>query len=113
MDLSKVEIVINWNLPTNEAEVRSFVGLVGYYRWFIDEFSKIVTPLALLIQKGVPFIQNYECGESFMESKCRLTSVSVLILPDNTRRFQVYHDASYIGLGCILMQHGRVVTYGS
>lgn len=56
MDLSKVETVINWNLPTNEAEVRSFVGLVGYYRWFIDEFSKIVTPLALLIQKGVPFI---------------------------------------------------------
>ncbi|XP_021889588.1 uncharacterized protein LOC110808405 [Carica papaya] len=114
VDPSKVEIVINWNLPTNVVEVHSFLGFASYYWQFIDGFSKIDALLTSLTKKGEPFIWDYECDEIFTEFlKYHLTSVPVLILSKNIRRFQVYYDASHMGLGCVSIQHSWVVTYGS
>nr|KYP38001.1 Transposon Ty3-G Gag-Pol polyprotein [Cajanus cajan] len=87
----------------------SFVGLAGYYRQFIEGFSKIVAPLTQLTRKEQPFI----CERSFEELKRRLTTSPVLVLPDSGEPFDVYCDASHQGLGCVLMQHGKMVAYAS
>ena len=94
-------------------EVRSFLGLVGYYRRFIEGFSKIARPLHGLTRKGVKFEWIDRCEESFQTLKERLTSAHVLTLPGGNEGFEVYSDASHQGLGCVLMQHKRVVAYAS
>ncbi|RVW68673.1 Retrovirus-related Pol polyprotein from transposon 17.6 [Vitis vinifera] len=90
-----------------------FLGLAGYYRRFIEGFSKIALPLTKLTQKGVKFewSDDYEC--SFQELKNRLVSAPILTIPSGSGGFVVYSDASHQGLGCVLMQHGRVVAYAS
>ena len=94
-------------------EVRSFLGLAGYYRRFIEGFSKIVGPLHCLTRKGVKFEWTDRCEGSFQTLKEKLTSAPVLTLPEGNEGFEVYSDASYQGLGCVLMQHKRVVAYAS
>ena len=94
-------------------EIRSFLGLAGYYRRFIEGFSTITSPLTKLTHKEVRFVWSEECDASFRELKERLTSAPVLALPLGTKRFVVYSDASKRGLGCVLMQHGRVIAYAS
>jgi hypothetical protein len=94
-------------------EIRSFLGLAGYYRRFIEGFSTITSPLTKLTRKEVRFVWSEECDASFRELKERLTSAPVLALPLGTERFVVYSDASKRGLGCVLMQHGRVIAYAS
>nr|ABA94346.1 retrotransposon protein, putative, Ty3-gypsy subclass [Oryza sativa Japonica Group] len=95
------------------SEIRSFLGLAGYYRRFIENFSKIARPMTQLLKKDEKFKWSAECNQSFEELKKRLVSAPVLILPDQTKDFQVYCDASRQGLGCVLMQEGRVVAYAS
>ena len=94
-------------------EIRSFVGLAGYYRRFIEGFSKIVAPLTQLTRKDQPFTWTDQCENSFQELKQKLTSAPVLVIPDTSRPFEVYCDASHQGLGCVLMQERRVVAYAS
>ena len=94
-------------------EVRSFLGLVGYYRRFIENFSKIAKPLTSLLEKNVDFIWTDERQMAFDELKKRLTTAPVLTLPDQSKRFIVYCDGSKDGLGCVLMQEGRVIAYAS
>ena len=94
-------------------EIRSFVGLAGYYRRFIEGFSKIVAPLTQLTRKDQPFAWTDRCEESFRELKQRLTSAPVLVIPDVSKPFEVYCDASHQGLGCVLMQERKVVAYAS
>jgi len=94
-------------------EIWSFLGLAGYYRRFIEGFSTIASPLTKLTRKEVRFVWSEECDASFQELKERLTSAHVLALPSGTEGFVVYNDASKRGLGCVLMQHGRVITYAS
>ena len=94
-------------------QIRSFLGMAGYYRRFIEGFSSIAKPLTLLLKKEKKFIWTPACEESFQELKKRLTSAPVLILPDIQKDFDIYCDASRQGLGCILMQEGRVVDYAS
>ncbi|GAU31786.1 hypothetical protein TSUD_22320 [Trifolium subterraneum] len=109
VDQSKVEAVLNWERPRTVTEVRSFLGLAGYYRRFILGFSEIALPLTRLTRKGVPFEWDADCEWSFVNLKEKLTSAPVLVIPDPNRKFVVYCDASNKGLGCVLMQDGAVV----
>jgi hypothetical protein len=89
--------------PTNVSEIRSFLGLAGYYRRFIQDFSKIAKPMTNLLEKNKDFEWTVECQASFQELKKCLTSTPVLVLPDLTKKFDIYCDASRQGLGCVLM----------
>jgi hypothetical protein len=87
--------------------------MAGYYRRFIEGFSKIARPMIALLAKKVEFKWTLACQESFETLKKKLTTTLILILPDVHKPFSVYCDASYIGLGCVLLQEGRVVAYSS
>jgi hypothetical protein len=113
VDQSKVEAVTNWRKPTNVGEVRSFLGLAGYYRRFIEGFSKIASPMTQLTRKGTKFVWTEKCEQSFQELKDRLVSAPVLTIPDGSEGFVIYSDASKLGIGCVLMQHGKVIAYAS
>jgi hypothetical protein len=113
VDPSKVKDVLNWMPPTNASEIRSFLGLAGYYHRFIKDFSKIAKPMTRLLEKNKDFDWTEECQVSFEELKKRLTSAPVLTLPDITKKFDIYCDASRQGLGCVMMQDGQVVSYTS
>jgi hypothetical protein len=113
VDPGKVKDVLNWMPPTTVSEIRSFLGLAGYYCRFIKDFSKIAKPMTKLLEKNKAFEWTKECQASFEELKKRLTSSSVLVLLDLTKKFDIYCDASRQGLGCVLMQEGQVVCYAS
>ncbi|CAJ2628780.1 unnamed protein product [Trifolium pratense] len=113
VDQSKVEAVLNWERPRSVTEVRSFLGLAGYYRRFIKSFSQIALPLTRLTRKDTPFVWNEECERSFRRLKEMLTQAPVLTIPDPTKSYVVFCDASAKGLGCVLMQDDRVVAYAS
>ncbi|GJS32074.1 putative reverse transcriptase domain-containing protein [Tanacetum coccineum] len=113
MDPSKVEAITKWPRPTTVTEVRSFLGLAGYYRRFVEGFSRLALPLTQLMRKGEKFVWTDERQESFEELKRRLVSAPILTLPSGSGGFQIYSDASKKGLGCVLMQHGKVITYAS
>ena len=99
--------------PKSVFEICSFLRLAGYYRRFIEDFSRIAAPMTRLTRKEVKFDWDDRCEEAFQELKRRLTSAPVLIVPDRGQWYTVYCDASRAGLGCVLMQSGRVVAYGS
>jgi hypothetical protein len=113
VDLSKVKDVLNWMPPTTASEIRSFLGLAGYYRRFIKDFSKIAKTMMKLLEKNKAFEWIVECQASFEELRKQLTSAPVLVLPDLTKKFDIYCDASRQGLGCVLMQEGQIVCYAS
>ncbi|WVZ57271.1 hypothetical protein U9M48_007676 [Paspalum notatum var. saurae] len=113
IDPSKIKAVQDWVAPRNVSEIRSFLGLAGYYRRFVKNFSKIAQPLSKLLSKGATFEWTNKCRLSFEELKKRLTTAPILIMPDVQKPFTVYCDASRQGLGCVLMQEGHVVAYAS
>lgn len=113
VDPSKVEAVMNWKQPTTVTEIRSFLDLAGYYRRFIQDFSSITSAMTKLTRKGVPFVWTTECEEAFNKLKTRLTTGPVLTTPSSEGGLVIYSDASHQGLGCVLMQDGKVVAYGS
>ncbi|CAJ2645092.1 unnamed protein product [Trifolium pratense] len=113
VDPAKVDAVLQWGTPESVSEIRSFLGLAGYYRRFIEGFSKLALPLTQLTRKDQAFVWDVKCEESFQELKKRLTTAPVLILPDAKESFVVYCDASKMGLGGVLMQKGQVVAYAS
>ena len=90
VDPSKVETVLQWEQPKTVTEVRSFIGLAGYYRRFIEGFSKIIVPLTQLTRKDQPFAWTEACEQSFHELKRRLTTSPVLVLPNSNIPFEVY-----------------------
>ena len=104
VDPKKVRDERSWNQPQDVSDIQSFLGLAGYYRRFIEGFSKIAKPMTALLEKNAKFMWSKECQASFEELKKRLTSALVLILPDLTKSFSIYCDASWKGLGCVLMQ---------
>ncbi|KAK4392756.1 Retrovirus-related Pol polyprotein from transposon [Sesamum angolense] len=112
-DPSKVKAIIEWRVPKNATEVRSFLELVGYYRKFVEGFSIIASPLTKLLRKGVTFQWTEQCQPSFDELKKRLTSTPIWFLPPGSGGYVVYTDASKQGLGCVLMQNGKVIAYAS
>ena len=111
VDPQKIEAIVNWKPPTNVTEIRSFLGLAGYYRKFVDGFSKLATPLNKLTKKGEKFVWTEACQQSFDELKRKLTSAPVLSLSLEQDGYTVYCDASKQGLGCVLMQHENVIAY--
>ncbi|XP_073137097.1 uncharacterized protein [Henckelia pumila] len=113
VDPSKIDVVLNWTTPRNVSEIRSFLGLAGYYRRFIEGFSKIAKPMTQLTQKDRRFVWTRECETSFQTLKEKLTTAPVLALPLGSGGFVVCTDASLNGLGCVLMQHERVIAYAS
>ncbi|KAA3469695.1 DNA/RNA polymerases superfamily protein [Gossypium australe] len=113
VDPSKISAVVEWKPPRNVTEVRSFLGLAGYYRRFVKGFSMIVTPMIRLLQKDVKFEWTERCQQSFEKLKALLTEAPVLVQPEPGIEFMVYSDASMNGLGCVLMQEGKVIAYAS
>ncbi|KAL0534339.1 hypothetical protein IC582_028629 [Cucumis melo] len=113
VDPAKIEAVTGWTRPSTVSEVRSFLGLAGYYRRFVENFSRIATPLTQLTRKGAPFVWSKACEDSFQNLKQKLVTAPVLTVPDGSGSFVIYSDASKKGLGCVLMQQGKVVAYAS
>ncbi|KAA0059807.1 pol protein [Cucumis melo var. makuwa] len=113
VDPAKIKAVTGWTRPSTVSEVRSFLGLAGYYRRFVENFSRIATPLTQLTRKGAPFVWSKACEDSFQNLKQRLVTAQVLTEPDGSGSFLIYSDASKKGLGCVLMQQGKVVAYAS
>ena len=113
VDLEKVEAVMSWERPKSVFEIRSFLGLVWYYKRFIEDFSRLATPMTRLTRKEVKFDWDDRCKEAFQKLKRRLTSTPILIVPERGQGYTVYCDASRAELGFVLMQSGRVVDYGS
>jgi hypothetical protein len=113
VDPTKVQEVLDWKAPTIVHEVQSFLGLAGYYRRFILNFSKIAKPMTRLLEKDRKFEWTPECEQAFHTLRTLLTSAPVLAQPDIEKPFDVYCDASGTGLGGILMQEGRVIAYAS
>ena len=113
VDLEKVEVVMSWGRPKSVFEIRNFLGLAGYYRRFIKDFSRLAVPMTRLTRKEVRFEWSDLCEKAFQTLKRRLTSAPILIVPERGQRYTVFYDASKDGLGCVLMQSGRVVAYGS
>ncbi|KAK1682034.1 hypothetical protein QYE76_042882 [Lolium multiflorum] len=110
VDPAKIK-TCKWKAPTTCTEVRAFLGLAGYYRRFVEGFSSIARPMTQLLKKDKKFEWTDKCEESFQQLKLRLTTAPILIMPDITKPFDVYCDASKIGLGCVLMQEGKVISY--
>jgi hypothetical protein len=113
VDLEKISEILNWKQPIDVSKIRSFLGLAGYYRRFIEGFSKIVKPLTSLLEKGKEFNWDEACQKCFEELKDRLTTAPMLIMSDIHKGFDVYCDASHLGPGCVLMQEGKVIVYAS
>ncbi|GKC97842.1 putative reverse transcriptase domain-containing protein, partial [Tanacetum coccineum] len=113
VDPSKIEAVKNWKAPRTPTKVRSFLGLAGYYHRFIENFSKISKSITILTQKCKTFDWGEEQELTFQTLKDKLCNAPVLALPDGPEDFVVYCDVSGIGLGCMLMQRGKVIAYAS
>ncbi|GJW70940.1 putative reverse transcriptase domain-containing protein [Tanacetum coccineum] len=113
VDPAKIEAVKNWTSPTTPTEVRQFLGLAGYYRRFIEGFSKISKPLTKLTQKNKSYIWGEEQESAFQLLKQKLYEAPILALPEGNDNFVVYCDASLQGLGAVLMQRKKVIAYAS
>ncbi|GKB12925.1 putative reverse transcriptase domain-containing protein [Tanacetum coccineum] len=110
VDPRKIEVVNNWKAPITPSEIRSFLGLAGYYRRFITNFSKISKPLTSLAHKNQKYEWGMEQKEAFQTLKDNLCNTLILSLPDGSEYFVVYCDASNQGLRCVLMQRGESET---
>ncbi|GJV97090.1 putative reverse transcriptase domain-containing protein [Tanacetum coccineum] len=113
VDPSKIEAVKNSTSPTTPTEVRQFLGLAGYYRRFIQDFSKITKPLTKLTQKNKKYIWEKDQETAFQLLKQKLCEAPILALPEGNDDFVVYCDASLQGLGAVLMQKEKVIAYAS
>jgi hypothetical protein len=113
VDPKNVASMVNWQSLATLTEIHSFLGLAGYYRCFVQNFSSIAKPLTRLTEKGVDFEWDNDCKVSFQTLKHKLVNAPILSLSESGKCFTVYTDASRIGLGCVLMQDGKVIAYGS
>jgi hypothetical protein len=113
VDPSKVQQVMDWKPPATVHQIRSFLGLAGYYCRFIPNFSRIAKPMTELLKKGVKFAWDQKCDDAFHILRDHLTTTPVLAQPDVSKPFDIYCDASGTGLGCVLMQDNRVIAYAS
>ena len=113
VDPQKIKAVSKWPRSTTMTEIRSFLDLAGYYRRFVQYFSRIAAPMTRLTQKNAKFVWSDACENSFQLLKEKLTTAPVLTLPNGEGKFTVYCDASRVRLGCVLIRNGRVVAYAS
>ena len=113
VDPKKIEVIIEWKPPRNVTEVRSFSGFAGYYRRFVKGFSMTATPMTRLLQNNVRFEWSEKYQASFEKLKAFLTKAPVLTQSTYGKEYVIFRDASLNGLGCVLMQEGKVVAYAS
>jgi hypothetical protein len=113
IDPSKVQDVLSWKTPTSVGDIQSFLGFAGYYQRFIEGFLKISKPMTELLEKDNKFEWTPTCEASFQELKKQLMKGPILVMPDMGKPFSIYCDVLGQGLGCMLMQDGRVVAYAS
>ncbi|GJY10108.1 retrotransposon protein, putative, ty3-gypsy subclass [Tanacetum coccineum] len=113
VDPTKIKAVKDWTSPTTPTEIRQFLGLPGYYRRFIEGFSKIAKPLTELTQKNKKYIWGENQESAFQLLKQKLCEALILALPEGNNNFNVYSDASRQGLGAVLMQRETVIAYAS
>ncbi|GJS92972.1 putative reverse transcriptase domain-containing protein [Tanacetum coccineum] len=113
VDPAKIESIKDWASPKTPTEIRQFLGLAGYYRRFIEGFSKIAKTMTKLTQKGVKFDWSDKQETAFQLLKQKLCSAPILALPEGSEDFIAYCDASKKGLGAVLMQREKVISYAS
>ncbi|GJS54201.1 putative reverse transcriptase domain-containing protein [Tanacetum coccineum] len=113
VDPAKIESIKDWASPKTPTEIRQFLGLAGYYRRFIEGFSKIAKTMTKLTQKGVKFDWGDKQEAAFQLLKQKLCSAPILALPEGSEDFIAYCDASKKGLGAVLMQREKVISYAS
>ncbi|KAE8671820.1 hypothetical protein F3Y22_tig00111917pilonHSYRG00118 [Hibiscus syriacus] len=113
MDRDKIRAIEEWKVPTKVIELRSFLGLANYYRRFVKGYSKIAAPLIELLKKDMRWDWSPKCQSAFDELKLAMISEPVLVLPDHTKSFEVFTDASDVAIGGVLMQEGHPVAYES
>ncbi|GJV50144.1 putative reverse transcriptase domain-containing protein [Tanacetum coccineum] len=113
VDPAKIESIKDWASPKSPTEIRQFLGLAGYYRRFIEGFSKIAKPMTKLTQKKVKFEWGDKQEAAFQLLKQKLCSAPILALPEGSEDFIAYCDASKKGLGAVLMQREKVIAYAS
>ncbi|GJU93740.1 putative reverse transcriptase domain-containing protein [Tanacetum coccineum] len=113
VDPAKIESVKDWTSPKTPTEIHQFLGLAGYYRRFIEGFSKIAKPMTKLTQKKVKFEWGDKQEAAFQLLKQNLCSAPILALPEGSEDFIAYCDASKKGLGAMLMQREKVISYAS
>ncbi|GJW31396.1 putative reverse transcriptase domain-containing protein [Tanacetum coccineum] len=113
VDPAKIESIKDWTSPKSPTEIRQFLGLAGYYRRFIEGFSKIAKPMTKLTQKKVKFEWGDKQEAAFQLLKQKLCSAPILALPEGSEDFIAYCDASKKGLGAVLMQREKVISYAS
>jgi hypothetical protein len=109
---SKVASVLEWEAPKNVKQIIGFLGMAGYYRRFIEGFSKIARPMTKLLRKNTPFVWSEECEASFETLKEKLTTTPMSAVLETGKDYMVYCDASKNGLGCVLMQDRKVIVKG-
>ncbi|GKA45200.1 putative reverse transcriptase domain-containing protein [Tanacetum coccineum] len=110
---AKLKSIKDWTSPKSPTEIRQFLGLAGYYRRFIEGFSKIAKPMTKLTQKKVKFEWGDKQEAAFQLLKQKLCSAPILALPEGSEDFIAYCDASKKGLGAVLMQREKVISYAS
>ncbi|GJW88539.1 putative reverse transcriptase domain-containing protein [Tanacetum coccineum] len=111
VDPTKIESIKDWTSPKSPTEIRQFLGLAGYYRRFIEGFSKIAKPMTKLTQKKVKFVWSDKQEAAFQLLKQKLCSAPILALPEGSKDFIAYCDTSKKGLGAVLMQREKVISY--
>ena len=110
-DPDKISAVLQWPIPQSVKELRSFLGLAGYYRRFVKHFGLLSRPLTDLLRKGAVFVWTDQQQDAFVALKQALTSAPVLALPDFSRPFSVETDASGAGIGAVLTQGGHPIAF--
>jgi ribonuclease HI len=113
VDPAKISAIQNWEVPKSATQIRQFLGLAGYYRRFIENFSIVAKPLTLLTHKDTKFIWTEEQEKAFRTLKEKLTTAPILSLPEQNGGFAIYSDASFQGFGCVLQQNSKVIAYAS
>ncbi|GJV42957.1 putative reverse transcriptase domain-containing protein [Tanacetum coccineum] len=113
VDPAKIESIKVWASPKMPTEIRQFLGLVGYYRRFIEGISKIAKPMTKLTHKKVKFVWGDKQEAAFQLLKQKLCSAQILVLPEGSEDFIAYYDALIKGLGTVLMKREKVIAYAS
>ncbi|GKD49011.1 putative reverse transcriptase domain-containing protein, partial [Tanacetum coccineum] len=113
VDPAKIESIKDWASPKSPIEIRQFLGLAGYYRRFIEGFSKIAKSMTKLTQKNVKFDWGEKEEAAFQLIKQKLCSTPILALRKGSANFIVYCDVSHNGLGAVLMKNEKVIAYVS
>ena len=110
-DPSKIQSIHSWPTPTDAKQLRSFLGLAGYYRKFVRHFAILARPLTDLLKKGTMFLWTSVHDGAFTSLKNALVTAPVLALPDFSRPFQIQTDASDMGVGAVLLQDGHPLAF--